>query len=810
MRKQEWDREESREMVGMTEEIDLLGVDAVVDDVGKEPRHLSAILRAVQDRYNYLPEAALRRVVELTQISPASVAGVSTFYPQFRHRPVGQHLVKVCMGTACHVKGGEQVYDALRRHLGIGEEDDTDTDRLFTVGKVACLGCCMLAPAVQIDDITYGFVEPARVGAVLADFLQARMEAGAAIEGTASGPSQGEVRTCLCTSCRAGGGLAVHTEILTQLAELGLPVKVQSVGCTGISYQAPLIEIAPATGSVSRYGRVKTEDVRGILLRHFRAPRLGDRVKAGIDGLLERLLTDESWEPVTRYAVDVRSGPDACYAGCQERLVTEDAGELNPLGLDAYLARDGFKALEGCLKGQSRREIIDVLKSSGLRGRGGAGFPTGEKWELVHDADEGEKYVVCNGDEGDPGAFMDRMILESFPFRVLEGIAVAGYVIGAERGFVYVRAEYGLAAERIRDAIRMCVEHGYLGDNILGTGWSFHLEVEQGAGAFVCGEESALMQAIEGKRAMPRFRPPYPSDRGLWGKPTLVNNVETFGMVPWILRHGAESFSSLGTESSKGTKTFALAGKVLRGGLIEVPMGISLREIVEEVGGGVAGGKQLKAVQVGGPSGGCVPASLCDAPVDYDALVKVGAMMGSGGMVVLDEDDCMVDIARYFLSFTQEESCGKCTYCRIGTKRMLEILERLCDGQASGKDLVELEHLAEVTEEGSLCGLGRTAPNPVLSTLNHFRDEYEAHIEGRCPARKCKSLIRYTIGDECIGCTRCAQNCPVEAIDARPHEKHEIDEEKCTRCDTCRKVCPVGAIEVKTRSSNIEMRDKLE
>ena len=779
-------------------EIDLAGVDAVLDVVGREPRHLVAILRGVQDRYNYLPEAALRRVVEGTQISPASVAGVSTFYPQFRHRPVGRHLVNVCMGTACHVKGGERVYDALRRHLGIEGDDDTDADRLFTVGKVACLGCCMLAPAVQVDDITYGFVEPARVGAVLADFLQARREAGTGVESAARGTSQGEVRTCLCTSCRAGGGLAVHAEMLAQVRELGLPVNVRSVGCTGISYQAPLIEIAPATGTVSRYGRVKTGDVRGILLRHFRSPRLGDRVKAGIDGLLQKLLTDESWEPVTRYAVDVRSGPDACYAGCQVRLVTEDAGELDPLDLDAYIARSGFRALERCLKERSRREIFDVLKASGLRGRGGAGFPTGVKWEIVHDAAGEEKYVVCNGDEGDPGAFMDRMILESFPFRVIEGIAVAGYVTGAARGFVYVRAEYVLAAERVRDAIRMCEERGYLGENILGSGLSFHIEVEQGAGAFVCGEESAMMRAIEGRRPLPRFRPPYPSEQGLWGRPTLVNNVETFGMVPWILRHGAEAFASLGTESSTGTKTFALAGKILRGGLIEVPMGISLREIVDEVGGGVADGRQLKAVQVGGPSGGCVPASLCDAPVDYEALIHVGAMMGSGGLVVLDEDDCMVDIARYFLAFTQVESCGKCTYCRIGTKRMLEILERFCDGRANGRDLVELEHLAEVTQEGSLCGLGRTAPNPVLSTLAHFRDEYEAHIEGRCPAGKCKSLIRYVIGDECIGCTRCAQNCPVEAIEARPHEKHEIDEEKCTRCDTCRRVCPAGAVGVES------------
>ncbi len=787
-------------------EIDLAEVDGVIASVGSDQRHLIAILRAIQEKYNYLPEAALRRIAETTDISPASIAGVSTFYSQFRTKPAGRHFVKVCIGTACHVKGAEDIYRALLAHLEIEDGEDTDSDKLFTVEKVACLGCCMLAPAVQIDDITYGYIEPGKVHNMLADFLEAQKQTEAdAMEHRLEGAPSGEVRLCLCSSCVAGGTLQVHEELQRQVAGLGLNVKVQTVGCTGISYQTPMLDIVMADGRRFSYGLVQPDSVREVLLRHFRPAKLGARVKSRINRLLERLLTDEAWKPVTRYAIDVRSGSDACYTGAQERIVTECAGDLNPMDLEGYIMNDGFAALETCLKDRQRTEVIEIIRESGLRGRGGAGFPTGTKWQLVHDAGAGQKYVICNGDEGDPGAFMDRMILESFPFRVLEGAAIAAFAVGADKGFLYIRSEYPLAAARVREAIRICEEKGYLGDSILGTGFSLHLEVEEGAGAFVCGEESALMQAIEGRRGMPTFRPPFPSDRGLWGRPTLVNNVETYGMVPWIIRHGAAALAALGTQRSKGSKAFALAGKVLRGGLIEVPMGISLRRIVDEIGGGVAGGKKLKAVQVGGPSGGCVPASLCDTPVDYDDLVHAGAIMGSGGMVVLDEDDCMVDIARYFLAFTQLESCGKCTYCRIGTKRMLEILERLCEGNGRKGDIEELVHLAKVTKEGSLCGLGRTAPNPVLSTIEHFREEYEAHIEKRCPAKKCKSLISYVINEDCIGCTKCAQACAVGAIAMKPHEQHEIDDEKCTRCDSCRQVCPVGAVKkMESRKRDIE------
>jgi NADH-quinone oxidoreductase subunit F len=441
-------------------------------------------------------------------------------------------------------------------------------------------------------------------------------------------------------------------------------------------------------------------------------------------------------------------------------------------------------------------EVIAEIDQSGLRGRGGAGFPTGRKWLAVRNQQAEVKHIVCNGDEGDPGAFMDRMLMESYPYRIIEGMAIAAYAVGAHSGYLYIRAEYPLAVERMSGAIETCRERGVLGDSVMGSGFSLNLRIVEGAGAFVCGEETALMASIEGRRGMPRLRPPYPAESGLWGKPTLINNVETYAIVPWIIRNGAEAFAKMGTSTSKGTKVFALAGKVARGGLVEVPMGISIREIIEDIGSGIAGGLKFKAVQIGGPSGGCVPTSLTHIPVDYETLTDVGTMMGSGGMVVLDETDCIVDIARYFLQFTQNQSCGKCTFCRIGTRRMLDILDRLCRGQGKDSDIDELENLAWMVKKGSLCGLGRTAPNPVLSTIRYFRDEYEAHIDKRCPAGKCQALIKYVVTDDCIGCTLCAQHCPANAIEMRPYEKHEIDTGKCIRCGTCKSVCPSDAVRI--------------
>ena len=782
----------------MTKQIDLTEIDRIVAEIGREPAVVIPVLQAIQERYNYLPEAALNRVCEITDITPASITGVATFYSQFRTHPAGRHFIKVCIGTACHVMGGETIFEAFKQHLDIAKDDDTDSERLFTVEKVACLGCCMLAPAVQIDDITYGFLDTQKIPHVIRDFLEAQANGSdkpAAVENKHF-DHVGEIRMCLCSSCAASGTREVYAEFRKQIKELALPGAVKTVGCTGIAYQTPLIDIVMQDSSKFQYGRVKPEDVRAILLRHFRPVTIKRRASAAVTRILERLLTDEVWEPVTRFTIDTQNGPDAAYAGPQRHLVTEHCGSLTPLDIDEYITHDGFKTLEQCLNHLSPPEIIRQVETSGLRGRGGAGFPTGKKWTAVKEAKEDEKYIICNGDEGDPGAFMDRLILESFPFRVIEGMIIASRAIGAAEGFLYIRAEYPLAIERIREALRVCQGRGFLGENIMGTRHSFKLSVSVGAGAFVCGEETALIAAIEGERGMPRMRAPYPAEKGLRGKPTLVNNVETFALVPWIIRQGPEQFASLGTQYSKGTKTFALAGKIVRSGLIEVPMGITLREIVEDIGGGIPNGKRLKAIQVGGPSGGCVPASLAHTPVDYEALTSAGAIMGSGGMVVLDETDCMVDIARYFMAFTQNESCGKCTYCRVGTRRMLEILDRLCQGKGRKGDIEKLEHLANVIKEGSLCGLGKTAPNPVLSTLKHFREEYEAHIEGRCLAGKCRELITFTITDKCIGCTRCAQHCPVSAIEMKPYEKHEIDPGKCSRCGTCRQVCFEDAVEV--------------
>lgn len=781
------------------EAIDLAYVDRVVEETGRDREAVIPILQRLQEHFRYLPPAALQRVCELTEITPAQIEGVSTFYTQFRHRPVGEHLIRVCHGTACHVKGADRVNDAVRRHLSIAPDDDTDPGGQFTIEKVACLGCCTLAPVMQIDGVTYGHLTPDNVSNAIEDFLQLETRGLLAprprsVEGHADGLA--EIRIGIGSCCIAGGSMDVREALERAVRELGAPAVVKPVGCVGMCHRTPLVEVAMPGEEPHIYAKVQAEDAEGIVRRHFRPTGLV-KVRTAVTSALDRMLDDRTWKPVTRYALDVRDAPVCNFLGRQVHVATEFGGCLDPFDIDEYIAGGGFAALGRALE-MGPEAAIEAVKASGLRGRGGAGFPTGLKWELVREAGDGPKFIICNGDEGDPGAFMDRMILESYPFRVLEGMIIGAYAAGTHDGLLYIRAEYPLAVQRVWNAIRLCRERGYLGEDILGSGFGLSLGIREGAGAFVCGEESALLASVEGDRGNPRLRPPYPSERGLWGRPTLINNVETFAVVPWIIREGPERFAAMGTERSKGTKVFALAGKVARGGLIEVPMGITIREIVEEIGGGVAEGREFKAVQIGGPSGGCIPARLADTPVDYEALGELGAIMGSGGFVVLDDADCMVDVARYFLEFTQRESCGKCVPCRIGTRRMLEILERITTGEGKPADLDALEELGRMVRDTSLCALGGTAPNPVLTTLKYFREEYEAHIQGRCPAGACSALIHYEITDECIGCTLCSQACPADAIPMRPHEVHEIDQELCVKCGTCVGVCPVGAVEVRS------------
>jgi len=776
-------------------ELDLRDMDQIIADLGKGTEQVIPILQAIQQKYNYLPEEALRYICDHTDITAGQITGVGSFYSQFRMEPAGEHIIKVCVGTACHVKGAGLIHDAIIRELNIEGGRLTDDRGMYTLEKVSCLGCCTIAPVVQIDQVTYGHVAPDQVGKVIKDFEENKKSDKKGLFRKADGSEiAGEIRIGLGSCCVASGSDEIRDAVREVVDKKHLPVKLKHVGCVGMCHQVPLVEVVPVNGEIALYAKVKPEDVSKIVNRHFAPPGLLNRWGDKLLNLAGWIQDDSNWEGVDRYSIDYRDKPVSAFLGKQIPIATEHRGVINPLDVAEYKSKSGFLALKKALTEMTPEEVIKEVKDSGTRGRGGAGFNTGTKWELAARADGETKYLICNGDEGDPGAFMDRMLMESYPYRILEGIIIAAYATGIHHGYIYLRAEYPLAVSRIRKAVEIMRHEGLFGTNILDSGFDFDLNVYEGAGAFVCGEETALIASIEGKRGFPKARPPYPAVKGLFGHPTLLNNVETFSVIPFIIRSGAKKFSAMGTETSKGTKVFALAGKVARGGLIEVPMGISIREIVEEIGGGVPNGKKFKAVQIGGPSGGCIPAELADSTIDFESLKKIGAMMGSGGMVVLDEDDCMVDIAHYFLSFTQNESCGKCTFCRVGTKRMLDILDRLTSGKAKKGDLDELENLADWTKKGSLCGLGKSAPNPILSTLRYFREEYEAHLNGSCPTGKCADLIEYHITDDCIGCTLCAQKCPVDAIPFDPHSKHIINTELCIKCDTCRIVCPEEAI----------------
>ncbi len=587
------------------------------------------------------------------------------------------------------------------------------------------------------------------------------------------------VMICRGTGCSSSNSEQIAQNFEEQIKAHGLEneVIVERTGCFGLCALGPIVIIYP---EASFYSLVKPEDVEEIVKEHLLKGRV-----------VKRLLYAE-----TVVEDRIKSIDDVNFYKKQYRVALRNCGKINPENIDEYIAFNGYKALTTVLTEMKPEEVIDLIKKSGLRGRGGGGFPTGMKWEFAARAQGDQKYVCCNADEGDPGAFMDRSVLEGDPHSVLEAMAIAGYAVGASQGYIYVRAEYPIAVKRLGIAISQAREYGLLGKNILNTGFDFDIEIRLGAGAFVCGEETGLIASIEGERGMPRPRPPFPANKGLFGKPTLLNNVETYANICDIINNGPEWFSNMGTEKSKGTKVFALGGKINHTGLVEVPMGTTMREIIYEIGGGCPNGKAFKAAQTGGPSGGCIPASKIDVPIDYDNLIALGSMMGSGGLIVMDEDNCMVDIARFFLEFTVDESCGKCTPCREGTKRMYEILERITQGKGQEGDIERLETLAKNIKASALCGLGQTAPNPVLSTIRYFRDEYEAHIrDKKCPAGVCQALLQYKINeDKCKGCGICAKQCPASAISGKIKEPHVIDQDKCIKCGACMAKCPFKAI----------------
>ena len=797
-----------------------------------KPRNLIAVLQRTQDLYGYLPMAALDEIAATMRVAQARVYGVATFYSQFRLKPQGEHVIRVCNGTACNVKGGDGLLDEFVAVLGIRPGETTE-DGKVSLEQVACVGACGVAPAVVVDGEVHGRMTPkavrklatkllaapkgaprlrlvkqkvaptrgktflqqccdqckTREGSPCPEFLLCRLEDKSCHDDPACVAYRAKLRRlaehqdtqfiahvsiCKGLTCDAANGPAIRAAFDKELDKRGLGGKVDFVetGCQGLCEVGPIVQLGAPLEAF--YCRVDPKDVPEIIDTHITGAKR-----------VERLL----------YAPACPTEATIPFYKLQVRRVLSNCGKIDPENIDEYIARGGYRSLLHALRESTPDQVIEQIVASGLRGRGGGGFPTGKKWAATRAQPDHDRYLICNADEGDPGAFMDRSVLEGDPHRVLEGMLLGGYAIGAQHAFIYCRAEYPLAIRRLQIAIEQARTYGLIGDNVLGSNYALDIEIVQGAGAFVCGEETAMISSIEGKRGMAVNKPPYPAQSGFAGHPTCVNNVETFANVPLILEHGVAWFREVGTAKSPGTKIFSLSGKVKNTGLVEVPIGITAHELINVIGGGGTEGSTIKAAQTGGPSGGCIPADIMSVPIDYESLKAIGSIMGSGGLVVTDSGTCMVAFAKYFLSFTQHESCGKCIPCREGTKRMLEILERVTDAKGTLKDLDELKHLSSVIRRTSACGLGQSAPNPVMSTLRYFEAEYISHIRDlRCLAGVCKSLLTFHILDNCRSCGLCARHCPVQCISVAKDEIYAIDHSRCIKCGQCNRVCPFGAV----------------
>jgi len=770
-------------------------VTRIVEGGVAERSRLTEMLHEVQREYKYLPEQALKELAVLMEIPLVDIYAIATFYTSFSLVPKGMHVVTVCMGTACHVRNSSGLLEEVSRCLGIEPGESTD-DMLFSLETVNCLGACAMGPIMVVDGKYFGEMNASKVRRILKRYeigdeeviRESYFTNPGDLEDyrdhvkTARYAGKAAVHVCCGTGCQASGGREVLEAFEKGLKDNGMndEVMVRATGCHGFCERGPIVVVKPDN---IFYERVSPTDVPEIV---------SQTIMNGT--VVERLLYED---PATGKRV-IRKGEVPFYAK-QKRQILGPNGELDPCEINDYIARGGYSALVKALFEMEPEEIIEEVEQAGLRGRGGGGYPAASKWKACRSArsPDGVKFVLCNADEGDPGAFMDRCLLEGNPHSVLEGMLIGARAIGANRGYVYVRNEYPLAVNNVTHAIKQAEAKGLLGRDILVSGFDFHVEVSRGSGAFVSGESTALMASIEGRVGEPREKYIHTAVRGLYVRPTNLNNVETWANVPLIVNEGAGEYASIGTEGSKGTKIFSLVGKITNTGLVEVPMGITLRDIIYEIGGGVSNGKKFKAVQTGGPSGGCIPESLINTPVDFDRLTEVGSMMGSGGMIVMDEDTCMVDVARYFLDFLGKESCGKCTPCREGLKYMSSIVRGVTEGKGTTEQLDLLKELAQVVRDTSLCGLGQTAPNPVLSTIRYFEDEYREHIEERkCRAGVCRALINYTIDVErCTGCLRCVKVCPGEAISGEKKEPHVIDASKCEKCGICFEVCEFEAVQ---------------